>query len=1062
MPHANAFGADSFQYEANDCTGDIFRVSAPGTVSIDIDAVNDVPTLAVHTFGATTNADEAIDFGIAVADVETDASELLIDITSLPTGTESQFYDGATPVLPSALPHRLTNAAKVLGFRFDSLAGLETSELIDGELLRTTAATNVSFTATDPDGGVLAAAVRLRLYSASFSCVAEDHAVVFEGEEAVCAACRPGVAASPGAPTCDICAEGFFRLSADDDAGSSCVACPETAVRCPRDATLETMELSAGWWRASNRSAEWHWCGETPGYVRFLLLPWLEGNSPSPGNRTGVQAQAMCLGGADGGETSCAANHLGPLCRSCNSSYFFDEVDLECKVCPDGGSVMGAIALVVVFCAVAVGLFRLLQGYFTRMEPRAGASMLLKRVDGCLRFLSKQLHNINAIRSNHIFTPSLKLIIAYCQVVYAVPTVYDVTMPDSYYRALGWLEFFTFEWLFELGIEAECLGGGGLATQLAVFGLVPFGVMLALPFVAICVEKLVEAFTAERFAPVVVMARRFSSSMRETSSKPRETSSKPIAGLPPGGVACQASSGKRVAAQKKRANQWNSRVGLSFLRTLPLSLFIAFVAVISVSHRVFSAFDCLELETDSLADPKASLQYVTSDMTLRCDASVPAYKEATDLAYTLIALWPVAMPLAFALTLLCVSDKLLKRRGTQLTRATSFLHKEYEAPYFWWEPLVLVQVVMPLPSAAPAMHRPTRLCTPRPTDPPVSSLLPSHTPPSHPTSPFARVQRLALTGWIQLVPGHMALLRIILGIFVSFTYTLLLMICKPYVSIEVDILAIISQASLVLLFVCAMLLKTFDLTEPAGIAYDVTGFSSKEQMASFVVIMTFAILLCFTTAALLEVRKQSQIKVLRTVQDHQVPRVDLGFEMSYHLFLSHAWSSAQDTAAIIKRMLTLLLPCVKVFLDVDDLEEIGRLETYVEESQCMLIMLTRGYFTSKVTVPRLSSPLSSSLLLSCILSPLLSSLLPPLLSSLLKELPARDRPLVCVREADGPRPRGGPQQGRRAARRAAARVREARAAEARLRRRREVHSREARRVRSAVARRGYGRRRDGV
>ena len=32
---------------------------------------------------------------------------------------------------------------------------------------------------------------------------------------------------------------------------------------------------------------------------------------------------------------------------------------------------------------------------------------------------------------------------------------------------------------------------------------------------------------------------------------------------------------------------------------------------------------------------------------------------------------------------------------------------------------------------------------------------------------------------------------------------------------------------------------------------------------------------------------------------------------------------------------------------VDDLEDIGNLETYVDQSQCMLIMLTRGYFTSK-------------------------------------------------------------------------------------------------------------------
>ena len=78
-----------------------------------------------------------------------------------------------------------------------------------------------------------------------------------------------------------------------------------------------------------------------------------------------------------------------------------------------------------------------------------------------------------------------------------------------------------------------------------------------------------------------------------------------------------------------------------------------------VSSVVFSAFDCLELETDSLSDPKTSLHYVNSDLTLRCDAAVPAYKEATDLAYTLIALWPVAMPLAFALTLFSVRNKLL-------------------------------------------------------------------------------------------------------------------------------------------------------------------------------------------------------------------------------------------------------------------------------------------------------------------------------------------------------------------------------------------------------------------
>ncbi len=51
--------------------------------------------------------------------------------------------------------------------------------------------------------------------------------------------------------------------------------------------------------------------------------------------------------------------------------------------------------------------------------------------------------------------------------------------------------------------------------------------------------------------------------------------------------------------------------------------------------------------------------------------------------------------------------------------------------------------------------------------------------------------------------------------------------------------------------------------------------------------------------------------------------------------------------ATIKRQLQLLLPGVRIFLDVDDLETIDDLEVYIEASQAMLVLLgSVSYFTS--------------------------------------------------------------------------------------------------------------------
>ena len=57
--------------------------------------------------------------------------------------------------------------------------------------------------------------------------------------------------------------------------------------------------------------------------------------------------------------------------------------------------------------------------------------------------------------------------------------------------------------------------------------------------------------------------------------------------------------------------------------------------------------------------------------------------------------------------------------------------------------------------------------------------------------------------------------------------------------------------------------------------------------------------------------------------------------------------SPQDQVAVIKRQLLLLVPDCLIFLDVDDLDDISKLERYIAQTADIMIFLSRGYFQSK-------------------------------------------------------------------------------------------------------------------
>jgi len=91
----------------------------------------------------------------------------------------------------------------------------------------------------------------------------------------------------------------------------------------------------------------------------------------------------------------------------------------------------------------------------------------------------------------------------------------------------------------------------------------------------------------------------------------------------------------------------------------------------------------------------------------------------------------------------------------------------------------------------------------------------------------------------------------------------------------------------------------------------------------------------------------SQARRLRNKGDQKEvtpPKLEDGW---FHVFLSHVWGTGQDQMRIVKQRLLEMVPHLSVFLDVDDLEEIGDLEGYIERTVNILVFASQGYFRSK-------------------------------------------------------------------------------------------------------------------
>ena len=122
---------------------------------------------------------------------------------------------------------------------------------------------------------------------------------------------------------------------------------------------------------------------------------------------------------------------------------------------------------------------------------------------------------------------------------------------------------------------------------------------------------------------------------------------------------------------------WRRSSGMQegLLAALPWLLSLTFLVFPVVSSAAFRAFSCEGFDTGR--------SFLRTDYSVECGTS--KHKPAISLALAGILIYPVGISLLYMVLMLRARRALLDEKPTTLSKALSFLVRDYEPAYFWWE-----------------------------------------------------------------------------------------------------------------------------------------------------------------------------------------------------------------------------------------------------------------------------------------------------------------------------------------------------------------------------------------
>ena len=200
------------------------------------------------------------------------------------------------------------------------------------------------------------------------------------------------------------------------------------------------------------------------------------------------------------------------------------------------------------------------------------------------------------------------------------------------------------------------------------------------------------------------------------------------------------------------------------------------------------------------------------------------------------------------------------------------------------------------------------------------------------------LRKLLLTGVaVAIIPGSLIQSVVSLGVIV--VYAVAVAQFKPYRTARDNTLALILYSMLAVTLFIGLLLKVLDGYENSGKYED--GFTAT-AMTGVLVSTIVAVLVAGIGAVVYDTRRVLREPLLQYKEGRGIVTLPPLGGASFDLFLSHAQDLGQDQVATIKGMLEKLLPSIKIFLDVESLDDLHALDKLIIGSKAVLIFLTTG------------------------------------------------------------------------------------------------------------------------
>ncbi|EOD07169.1 hypothetical protein EMIHUDRAFT_97003 [Emiliania huxleyi CCMP1516] len=331
-------------------------------------------------------------------------------------------------------------------------------------------------------------------------------------------------------------------------------------------------------------------------------------------------------------------------------------------------------------------------------------------------------------------------------------------------------------------------------------------------------------------------------------------------------------------------------------RLLYWAILVAYLVLPSVSRSIFKAKQCESYDINVFTGDTRS--YLVADLDVLC--STDEHRGLDAYFWAFFVLWPVLVPLAFLALLLSIRSEVRAQRVRATARASRFLWRDYDPRFLFWEVVDLGR----------------------------------------------KLSLASLVLFIQTDTGSSKILRLFVASVVSALYLAVLALARPFKRSADLYLACTANLFLACCFTSGTVIQLCESAAYEDMCKTLVGFESARGASEFVIALTAAMLAASLLVVLFKIISAVRAPTIRLCSSGRPPVLELSPECHFHGFISHAWGTGQDQTHTVVRRLQLLLPGVRIWLDVDNLEDVGKLEESVADANTFLVFLSAGYFKS--------------------------------------------------------------------------------------------------------------------